>query len=126
MRFPKRTVVAMLSVGLLLVMVAVFGGLAAPAQAADNDGCLACHGQSGMLTTLPSGEKLYLTVDPQVYNSSVHGQKGQACLDCHPDVDTRGSPQGRGCLVGAGGCDPARSEPQAVSSCLRAVPPEGV
>lgn len=80
MMFQRRTVVAMLSVGLLLVMVAVFGVRPAlagpPAQAAGNEGCLACHSQPGMIATLPSGEKLYLTVDPQVYNSSVHGQKG--------------------------------------------------
>jgi hypothetical protein len=98
MSFRTRTVVAMLSVGLLLVMVAVFGVRQAvaspPAQATGNEGCLACHGQPGMTTTLPSGETLYLTVDPQVYDSSVHGQKGQACLDCHPDVDVTAHPKG--------------------------------
>lgn len=98
MRLQRRTIVAMLGVGLLLVTVAVFGVgpvvAGPPAQATGNEGCLACHGQPGMITTLPSGEKLYLTVDPQVYNSSVHGQKGQACLDCHPDVDAAAHPKG--------------------------------
>ena len=36
--------------------------------------------------TLPSGEVLYLTVDPQVYNASVHGQEGMLCIHCHAET----------------------------------------
>jgi predicted CXXCH cytochrome family protein len=64
------------------------------AQNPANDACLACHSQPGMQATLPSGETLYLTVDPEVYHNSVHGQQGQACLDCHPDVDPTAHPKG--------------------------------
>jgi hypothetical protein len=39
-----------------------------------------------MQTTLASGEGLYLTVDPQVYNDSVHGKMGYACVQCHTDI----------------------------------------
>lgn len=55
-------------------------------QGVANETCLACHGNPGMQTTLPSGEILYLTVDPQVYAESVHGKQGYACVQCHTDI----------------------------------------
>jgi hypothetical protein len=51
-----------------------------------NDTCLACHGQPDQYTTLPSGEQLYTTVDPQIFEASVHGQAGIACVQCHPTI----------------------------------------
>lgn len=51
-----------------------------------NAACYACHGQPGMTTTLPSGEILYLTVDPEVFNNSVHGQQNFQCLACHTNI----------------------------------------
>lgn len=84
--FIKRAVFPL--VGAMLVSAIWLGVFPqqAFAQNPTNDACLACHGQPGMQTTLPSGETLYTTVDPQVYNASVHGQAGQACVDCHPDT----------------------------------------
>ncbi len=55
-------------------------------QGVANETCLACHGNPGMQTTLPSGEILYLTVDPGVYAESVHGKQGYACVQCHTDI----------------------------------------
>lgn len=81
----KRTIFLVLFLG-----VAIGGWVAAAdivlAQESANESCLACHGQPGMQTTLPSGEVLYLTVDPEVYTASVHGQRGMLCLHCHPAV----------------------------------------
>jgi predicted CXXCH cytochrome family protein len=60
-----------------------------PNQAASDDqnaACYACHSQPGMTKTLPSGEVLYLTVDPEVFNSSVHGQQDFQCLACHTNI----------------------------------------
>lgn len=51
-----------------------------------NAECFACHAQPGMQTTLPSGEILYLTVSPDVFNSSVHGQEEMECQACHTDI----------------------------------------
>jgi predicted CXXCH cytochrome family protein len=48
-----------------------------------NETCLACHAQPDQRMTLPSGETLYLTIDPAEYDASVHGQKGYACVQCH-------------------------------------------
>jgi hypothetical protein len=39
-----------------------------------------------MQTTLSSGEVLYLTVDADTYNNSVHGAKGIPCVLCHPTI----------------------------------------
>ncbi len=55
-------------------------------QTPDNRACLACHATPGMQTTLSSGETLYLTVDEEVYNASVHGRIGYACVQCHTDI----------------------------------------
>lgn len=57
-----------------------------PSPGVANETCLACHGAPDQQITLPSGEVLYLTVDPEVYNNSVHGQAGYACVQCHTDI----------------------------------------
>jgi predicted CXXCH cytochrome family protein len=62
-------------------------------QIADNDACFACHATPGLQITLPSGEELYLTVDRDTYNASVHGQGGYACIQCHTDVSEYPHPQ---------------------------------
>jgi hypothetical protein len=36
--------------------------------------------------TLPSGEQLYLTIDPEAYAASVHGAGGYACVQCHTTI----------------------------------------
>jgi predicted CXXCH cytochrome family protein len=78
----------------LMLGLAWAGSQPVHAQIPANEGCLACHGQPGMRTTLPSGEVLYLTVDPAVYSASVHGKQSQACVQCHPDVDLQAHPKG--------------------------------
>jgi nitrate/TMAO reductase-like tetraheme cytochrome c subunit len=84
---PKRMIVVMLSLSFVLVAWSVIGAGAVLAQEADNEACLACHGQPGLQTTLPSGEILYLTVDPDVFEASVHGLEGFLCVHCHADLD---------------------------------------
>ena len=60
---------------------------AAPnAQGIANETCLSCHSSPGMQTTLPSGEVLNLTVDPETFNKSIHGEQGYACVQCHVDI----------------------------------------
>lgn len=82
------------SMGLLALVIALAIGLPAAAgegdplralQAADNSACLSCHGTPGLQTELPSGEPLYISIDPDVFAASVHGQQGHACTDCHTD-----------------------------------------
>jgi hypothetical protein len=81
---------------LTLLLLLTFGTAAAvepadsqPAPAAQgvaNETCLSCHATPGMETILPSGEILYLTVDPEVFNHSIHGEQGYACVQCHTDI----------------------------------------
>ncbi|MEZ4670578.1 MAG: cytochrome c3 family protein [Anaerolineae bacterium] len=51
--------------------------------------CLLCHSQPDRVWTLPSGEKLSLTVDSSILDNSVHGHSNPdgalACADCHTD-----------------------------------------
>ncbi|HSB90348.1 MAG TPA: hypothetical protein VLD63_10035 [Anaerolineales bacterium] len=61
-------------------------GAAAAEVEGQNDACLACHNQTGLSTTLPSGETLSLYVSPEVFDSSVHGHEGLACASCHTTV----------------------------------------
>lgn len=53
-----------------------------------NDYCLSCHAKPDQIKTLPSGEQLYLTIDPDAYNQSVHGSGGYACVQCHTTIRT--------------------------------------
>jgi hypothetical protein len=86
--------IAALLFGLLLLLPA--GAMAASelpesqaaqnAQGVENETCLACHAAPGMQTTLPSGEILFLTVDPDSYAHSIHGEQGYACVQCHVDI----------------------------------------
>ncbi len=85
---------SILILGLLLIISAVAvtasdqpDTQAAPnAQGVANETCLACHANPGMQTTLPSGEILNLTVDPEAFNHSTHGEQGYACVQCHVDI----------------------------------------
>ena len=61
-------------------------GPAPPPQDIDNGACLACHGEAGLHTSLPSGEVLSLYVSSDVFQDSVHGQQGLQCVDCHTAV----------------------------------------
>jgi len=59
---------------------------APPEPGVDNETCFACHGLPDQQITLPSGEILYLTVEREIYNNSVHGAAGYACVQCHTDI----------------------------------------
>lgn len=51
-----------------------------------DDACLACHKNAGPGITFGDGLKVSVSVDPQVFSASVHGQKGVACVDCHVGI----------------------------------------
>jgi predicted CXXCH cytochrome family protein len=85
--------VLLLSIGFCLIAVAATARSttgqvsAAPSvQVVSNAYCLECHGQPDQIKTLPSGESLYLTIDPALYQASVHGAGGYACVQCHTDI----------------------------------------
>ncbi|MBK9095928.1 MAG: cytochrome c3 family protein [Anaerolineae bacterium] len=50
-----------------------------------NETCLACHATAAT-TRLPSGEDLYLGIDPARYAASVHGSGGYLCTQCHTNI----------------------------------------
>ena len=51
-----------------------------------NDECLVCHRVNGMVLPLDNGEELYLTIDPDGFATSVHGQMDFKCVDCHTNI----------------------------------------
>jgi predicted CXXCH cytochrome family protein len=58
-----------------------------PAQLSiSNETCLGCHGQPNLSMELGNGEILSLYVPNEVYEHSVHGDQGYACVQCHTDV----------------------------------------
>jgi len=81
-----------LALGLGLVAVALFIAIkpaeaaqtASRISAADNSNCLYCHGRPDMTLTMPSGEIVYLTIDPDHFSDSVHNE--QACTNCHTEI----------------------------------------
>jgi predicted CXXCH cytochrome family protein len=76
--------------GLVGAVVGAFfllpGRASAQTEDISDDACLACHGQPDQRYELPSGETLYLTVDPETHQNSVHGQQGIGCVDCHSNI----------------------------------------
>ena len=67
--------------GLLLATTA-FGAKPAAPKPPSNDDCLGCHED-------PSGKRAdgsSIFVDKKVYEASVHGAAGAACVDCHQDL----------------------------------------
>jgi hypothetical protein len=55
-------------------------------QSISNDTCLSCHSNSNLTMKLDNGELLNLFISPDVYNHSIHGDKGYACVQCHTTV----------------------------------------
>ena len=88
---------AFLGVGLALAVFTL--AFAVPSASAEpgvgNEYCLSCHGQPDQIKDLPSGERLYLTIDPRLYADSVHGQGGYACVQCHTDIRTFPHPESK-------------------------------
>jgi predicted CXXCH cytochrome family protein len=92
MRINRTLIVAVTLMlgGVILVAVNSIPAAAQPGnsppftQVADNSACLA-HGTPGLQTELPSGEPLYISIDPDGFTASIHGQLGHACTDCHTD-----------------------------------------
>lgn len=48
----------------------------------DSD-CLGCHSRPGLTKTLPNGEVMLLSIDPEHFSETVHFTEGLACTDCH-------------------------------------------
>lgn len=57
-----------------------------PPQGPENAACLLCHNQPGQIIDLPSGEPLPVTISPEVYGASAHGQENMSCVTCHQDI----------------------------------------
>jgi hypothetical protein len=78
--------------GVILISLTLAVGIAyaqnnpPPEPGVANETCLGCHGAPDQTITLPSGEVLYLTVNEEEFNNSVHGSKGYACVQCHTDI----------------------------------------
>ena len=97
LKFIPRSGLVGLSAFLLVIMLLLTFGAAAASepnnsqsapngQTIANETCLSCHATPGMQTTLPSGEILNLSVDPEVFNNSIHGKQGYGCVQCHVDI----------------------------------------
>ena len=79
-----------LGVFLLLVVMVLSAtpAEAAPSSQGDqptNEDCLACHQQEGMTAQI-GGEPLPITIDPGLFEASVHGTENVNCVDCHTNI----------------------------------------
>jgi hypothetical protein len=57
-----------------------------PQLSINDNACLECHGQPGLTLNLENGDVLELYVNPEVYQGSIHGRLGYACVQCHRTV----------------------------------------
>lgn len=62
------------------------GGAETEQLSISDEVCLDCHGKPGVEMTLENGESWELYVDPEAHASSVHGESGYACVQCHRTV----------------------------------------
>ncbi len=53
-------------------------------QRPDNSKCLSCHAAPGRVITLPDGNTVSISVDPEMYDQGVHNNL--ACQVCHPNI----------------------------------------
>lgn len=70
----------------LYVLVMALGPVllwAGTAEAQENEVCLTCHSVEGLTLSLPGGDTLPATVNPQTFSTSVHGSI-LTCATCHP------------------------------------------
>jgi len=61
-----------------------------PVPSAQDQTCLACHGQEGMSRTFGKNDSVSLHVNGKAFAGSVHGPLG--CAACHADVDLANHP----------------------------------
>lgn len=66
----------------LFFPLALLGAASVLASAPTNDDCLGCHNDKTL--TREKGGSVF--VDPKVFEASIHGQSGLACVDCHADL----------------------------------------
>ncbi|MBI3361510.1 MAG: cytochrome c3 family protein [Chloroflexi bacterium] len=69
-----------------LAFVAPRAAAAPPAQGVSNDTCLACHASPALSLAMGNGGTLPLTIDESKFHSSVHGEAGLNCVDCHKTI----------------------------------------
>lgn len=60
--------------------------IASPQSQLPDATCLGCHGKPGVTTTLPGGEELNISIDPNLFIVSVHGSQEMGCSTCHPGI----------------------------------------
>ncbi len=61
-------------------------------QSSPENVCLSCHGEPDFSMTLTSGESLSLYINPEVFATSIHGDK-LLCTDCHSSIATYPHPE---------------------------------
>lgn len=54
-----------------------------PATAVSNEDCLSCHDDA----SLKNEQGLSVSVNPDIFKNSVHGQNGIDCISCHTDLE---------------------------------------
>ena len=91
----RSHILSLLFIGLSVAFLSLLlssSAFATPGQQPDrepgvsNETCLDCHEQPDRTTELPSGESLFLTIDREMYEASIHGQGGYACVQCHVEI----------------------------------------
>lgn len=62
--------------------------ISTPTQPASliNQQCLLCHSRPNLTYQLPSGDSLYLTIDPATFTDSIHGKAALDCVSCHTNI----------------------------------------
>jgi hypothetical protein len=79
-------VATVLALAFLFMVAPVQAGNPPQDNTPDSEFCLGCHSQAGQVKVLPSGEQMYISIDPEDFKASVHSQVNISCNACHPDI----------------------------------------
>jgi hypothetical protein len=77
---------ALATIAALAVLLSAAQTVQAQDNTPDSEYCLGCHSEPGQVMTLPSGEQMYISVDPDSFHASVHSQVNISCTACHSDI----------------------------------------
>ena len=72
---------------LLALTASQAGAKPLPQAGVSNESCLKCHADPGLTFQLEDGESVSLYIDQTVFEDSIHGKLGYACVQCHTDLD---------------------------------------
>jgi hypothetical protein len=87
----RRWTTLTFALGALALVLALTAGRAVanplPQAGVSNESCLQCHADPSVTLKLEDGSTVSMYIDQAVFDNSIHGKLGYACVQCHTNLD---------------------------------------